>query len=249
MNHISNCGDTDKSEGDIKGKVDRPSSPACQSQNPENAAHEYQITKDLNTKDALGNIMTMYERIEYQNNIILVSELLGRSLEKRLYRKMSLSCVQLIGQQLASGLKVFHDQGEAHCDLKPDNIAFVKGSEETNQVKIIDLGSVYFLRRGLDYIVTRYYRAPEVIHRNKPYSVAIDVWSLGCILYEIRYGSPPFLGVDEQELLHCINRKQKDLSKIMRGYEAKMDLQKENFIDFICKLLAFCPQDRPTSDQ
>ena len=46
MNHISNCGDTDKSEGDIKGKVDRPASPACQPQNSENAAHEYQHRPD-----------------------------------------------------------------------------------------------------------------------------------------------------------------------------------------------------------
>jgi serine/threonine protein kinase len=53
------------------------------------------------------------------------------------------------------------------------------------------------------YIQSRFYRAPEVI-LGLPYSTAIDMWSLGCIVAELHTGYPLFPGENENEQLACI---------------------------------------------
>lgn len=53
------------------------------------------------------------------------------------------------------------------------------------------------------YIQSRFYRAPEVI-LGISYTTAIDMWSFGCILYELFNGYPLFAGEDENEQLQCI---------------------------------------------
>lgn len=53
------------------------------------------------------------------------------------------------------------------------------------------------------YIQSRYYRAPEVI-LGVPYTTSIDVWSLGCVLFELYTGTPLFPGENESDQLLCI---------------------------------------------
>lgn len=53
------------------------------------------------------------------------------------------------------------------------------------------------------YIQSRFYRSPEIILGVK-YNMAIDMWSLGCILAEMHTGFPIFPGENEQEQLACI---------------------------------------------
>ena len=70
-----------------------------------------------------------------------------------------------------------------HSDLKPENIVFRLKSETS--VKVIDFGSAtYIYEECQDYVQTRPYRAPEIIF-GCDYDFAADMWSLGCILYEI----------------------------------------------------------------
>jgi serine/threonine protein kinase len=78
-----------------------------------------------------------------------------------------------------------HSANVIHRDLKPSNILLNKQCD----VKICDLG----LGRGYkeeeeaktEYVVTRWYRAPEVILNASEYTKAIDIWSVGCILAEL----------------------------------------------------------------
>jgi serine/threonine protein kinase len=90
-----------------------------------------------------------------------------------------------------------HDSNVIHRDLKPSNLLLNKKCD----LKICDFG----LSRGYEqfcnsatahamteYVVTRWYRAPEVILNAKKYNEKLDVWSIGCILAEI-LGKQPLL--------------------------------------------------------
>ena len=73
-----------------------------------------------------------------------------------------------------------------HCDLKPENI-MLRQMGKTG-IKMIDFGNSCFTNKKiLKYVQSRYYRAPEVT-LELPYSTPIDMWSLGCILYELHFG-------------------------------------------------------------
>ena len=77
-----------------------------------------------------------------------------------------------------------------HCDLKPENI-MLKQSGKTG-IKIIDFGNACFSNKKMfKYVQSRFYRAPEII-MELPYSTQIDMWSLGCILYELHFGDALF---------------------------------------------------------
>jgi dual specificity tyrosine-phosphorylation-regulated kinase 2/3/4 len=89
-----------------------------------------------------------------------------------------------------------------HCDLKPENILLKNPTR--SGIKIIDLGSGCFeSERVYTYIQSRFYRAPEII-LGIPYTCAIDMWSFGCILYELCTGSPLFPGESEADQLSLI---------------------------------------------
>ena len=89
-----------------------------------------------------------------------------------------------------------------HCDLKPENI-LLKHPKRSN-VKVIDFGSsCKSNKRMYTYIQSRFYRSPEVI-LGLPYTVAIDMWSLGCILVEMYTGEPLFSGTDQIDQMRKI---------------------------------------------
>lgn len=84
-----------------------------------------------------------------------------------------------------------------HCDLKPENILLRKINK--SGIKIIDFGSGCFEDQKIyTYIQSRFYRAPEIV-LGISYSAAIDMWSFGCILYELYVGHPLFPGEDEKD--------------------------------------------------
>ena len=89
-----------------------------------------------------------------------------------------------------------------HCDLKPENI-LLKSTHST-EIKLIDFGTSCFEGHlCYTYIQSRFYRAPEVM-LGIPYTSAIDMWSLGCILIELHLGYPLFAGENESEQLSMI---------------------------------------------
>jgi serine/threonine protein kinase len=89
------------------------------------------------------------------------------------------------------------DKRIIHCDLKPENILL--RSSKKSAIKVIDFGSACFSnQKTYTYIQSRFYRAPEIL-LGLPYSGAIDMWSLGCILVEMHTGKPLFDGQDEAD--------------------------------------------------
>lgn len=98
-------------------------------------------------------------------------------------------------KQILLGMDYVHKQGITHRDLKPENILI----NESGVVKICDFGSAKFLRNQVNtpYIVSRYYRAPELLLQCSDYSEKIDIWAIGCIFAEFLTLNPLFPGEQE----------------------------------------------------
>lgn len=105
-----------------------------------------------------------------------------------------------ITKQVLEALKVLHTEGITHGDIKPENICIESPTNgKTFRVKIIDLGSSFLHpRKNAFYIQSRYYRAPETI-LGLNYGRSIDLWSLGCLVFELFVGTPLFPGKNNKE--------------------------------------------------
>ena len=106
-----------------------------------------------------------------------------------------------LGYQLMRGVKYLHSAGIIHRDLKPSNI----GVSENCDLKILDFGLARYSEEVMTgYVVTRWYRAPEVMLEWKRYTAGVDIWSCGCILAEIFRSQALFPGQDRFEQLQII---------------------------------------------
>jgi len=125
--------------------------------------------------------------IDQWKDIYLVLELMDTDLHYIIHSKQALTDdhIQYFIYQILRGLKAIHSAKVLHRDLKPNNLLVNKNCD----LKICDFG----LARGVDdsisqqlteYVVTRWYRAPELLVENATYDQGIDIWSVGCILAE-----------------------------------------------------------------
>eukprot|EP00931_Biecheleriopsis_adriatica_P031746 TRINITY_DN18582_c0_g1_i1.p1 TRINITY_DN18582_c0_g1~~TRINITY_DN18582_c0_g1_i1.p1 ORF type:complete len:406 (+),score=95.51 TRINITY_DN18582_c0_g1_i1:57-1274(+) len=118
--------------------------------------------------------------------------------------QLSESQCQAFVCQIMRGLKYLHSAGVVHRDLKPANI--LVNTDCT--LKVADFG----LARGrhneeeelTDYVVTRYYRAPELMLLPGGYFEAVDLWSVGCIIAELMARKALFPGTDTLDMLRRI---------------------------------------------
>ena len=96
--------------------------------------------------------------------------------------------------QLLRGLKYLHSANVLHRDLKPGNLLLNANCD----LKICDFGLARTSETDFmtEYVVTRWYRAPEPLLNTSEYTAAIDIWSVGCILMEILRREPLFPGKD-----------------------------------------------------
>lgn len=115
---------------------------------------------------------------------------------------LNLRAIRAYAQQIFLGLSLFRKCGILHADLKPDNLLV---NEHRNVLKVCDLGSASPASENeiTPYLVSRFYRAPEVI-LGIPYDYAIDVWSIGCTLFELYTGKILFTGRNNNQMLRSI---------------------------------------------
>ena len=111
---------------------------------------------------------------------------------------MSVRNIKLYAFQIFKGLQEIHSKNIVHRDLKPENILL---DDRTNPstIKICDFGSAKFLGRknNTPYVVSRLYRAPELLLAIREYTNKIDIWAAGCIFVEMITLEPIFHGDSE----------------------------------------------------
>ena len=139
--------------------------------------------------------------------------------------------------QLVKGLKSLHDLKILHRDMKSANVfLFSNGS-----AKLGDLNVSKVVKKGLGYTQTGtpYYASPEV-WKDKPYGNKSDVWSLGCVLYEMITLRPPFRAKNMEGLYQ----------KVIKGQYNKIP---EKFSDDLFKVVQFLlqvnPNKRPSCEE
>ena len=118
--------------------------------------------------------------------------------ETRSHRqKIPLITIKSITKQILEGLEFVHSKSICHRDLKPDNILL----DNEHNVKLCDFGSSKKMdgkdKRNIPHIVSRYYRAPELMLCHTDYSVPVDIWAVGCIFVEMFTLEPLFQGRTE----------------------------------------------------
>uniref|UniRef100_A0A1A8CF19 dual-specificity kinase n=1 Tax=Nothobranchius kadleci TaxID=1051664 RepID=A0A1A8CF19_NOTKA len=172
------------------------------------AAEEIRILEHLRKqdKDSSMNVIHMLEHFTFRNHICMTFELLSMNLyeliKKNKFQGFSLLLVRKFAHSILQCLDALHKNRIIHCDLKPENILLKQ--QGRSGIKVIDFGSsCYEHQRVYTYIQSRFYRAPEVILGSR-YGMAIDMWSLGCILAELLTGYPLLPGEDEADQLACI---------------------------------------------
>ena len=139
--------------------------------------------------------------------------------------------------QLVKGLKALHDLKILHRDLKSANVFLL--SDGT--AKLGDLNVSKVARRGLGYTQTGtpYYASPEV-WKDQPYDNKSDIWSLGCVLYEMITLRPPFRAQNMEGLYN----------KVIKGQFNRIPDRFSNELFEIVKLLIQINTDsRPSCDE
>ena len=205
-------------------------------------------------------------------DVYLVMEKMDSDLQKIIASKQEMSDehYQFILYQILRALYFLHSANIIHRDFKPSNVLI----NEDCTVKLCDFG----MSRGIteenalltEYVVTRYYRAPEVMLSSHHYSKKIDVWSVGCAFAELLSKKFMFpgenyvaqikliievLGTQKDEDLGFIsnasainfvkqfkNIPKKDFKKILKAANP-------NAVDLVEKMLVFNPEKRYSIEQ
>nr|XP_054598605.1 serine/threonine-protein kinase Nek3 isoform X1 [Nothobranchius furzeri] len=138
--------------------------------------------------------------------------------------------------QMCAGAKHIHDKRVLHRDLKSKNIFLADGGS----IKLGDFGSACVLNSSKAYarayVGTPYYVAPE-IWENKPYNNKSDVWSLGCVLYELCTLRHPFQASSWKSLI----------LKVCRGAYPPLPAHLPYELQYLIKqVFKINPKDRPS---
>ncbi|XP_014385099.1 PREDICTED: mitogen-activated protein kinase 13 [Myotis brandtii] len=164
------------------------------------AYRELLLLKHMQHENVIGllDVFTPASSLRSFHDFYLVMPFMQTDLQKIMGMEFSEDKIQYLVYQMLKGLKYIHSAGVIHRDLKPGNLAV----NEDCELKILDFG----LARHADaemtgYVVTRWYRAPEVIlswahSPDEGASPSVDIWSVGCIMAEMLTGKTLFKGKD-----------------------------------------------------
>ncbi len=205
--------------------------------------HEYNVARRLEHE----SIIRMDEFARFDGFACLVMEYLAVPNMKqwmRLDNADALQIVPAIVENAASALSYMHNAGWIHRDVKPDNFLV----EEQGGIKLIDFalarktaGWIQKLFPGKSKAQgTLSYMSPEQI-LNRSQDARSDLYSFGCVVYELVCGRPPFTGGNPKDLLN------RHLKSPVPSIMSERGQLTGDFIEIIRRLLAKHPDERPTT--
>ena len=208
----------------------------------ENALNEVRILASVKSNFVVSYKEAFFD--EKDNTLCIIMEFADRGdlYQKIVQHKKSAiffeeSDIWRIFIQLVKGLKSLHDLKILHRDMKSANVfLFSNGS-----AKLGDLNVSKVAKRGLGYTQTGtpYYASPEV-WKDKPYDNKSDVWSLGCVLYEMITLRPPFRAQNMEGLFN----------KVCKGQYSRIpDRFSDDLFQVVQFLLQVNPISRPSCEQ
>ena len=173
-------------------------------------SREYEILSEIKDCPYVVKLLEVFFTTNEDKKVIqnLVFEFVPNSLERfienfKLTKKhIPIKKIKIISKEILIGLNYCHKKNIVHRDLKPDNILMTN----SGQIKICDFGSAKNIEKQTNnrisslstpYIVTRYYRAPELFFGKSNYDTKIDIFSAGCIIGELFTLSALFPGSNE----------------------------------------------------
>lgn len=205
--------------------------------------HEYNVGKSLDHK----SIITTYDYGTCKDGAYLTMELFKTpSLKQQIsegYERLHFRLEEILtGAALA--LEHMHKQGWTHRDVKPDNYLV----NEDNEVRLIDFTIARKIPKGISKMFgskapvqgTYSYMSPEQI-RGKEVDARADIYSFGCMIYELMTGKLPFTASSSTELLNKhLKARPPELSMLQKNI-------KPEFGKLVHRMLAKDPNDRPES--
>uniref|UniRef100_A0A6Q2XC75 Serine/threonine-protein kinase PLK n=1 Tax=Esox lucius TaxID=8010 RepID=A0A6Q2XC75_ESOLU len=199
--------------------------------------NEIELHKTLHHK----HVVKFSHHFEDQDNIYIFLELCSRKSLAHIWKARHTLTdpeVRYYLRQIISGLKYLHNRGILHRDLKLGNF-FVNDNME---LRLGDFGLAAKLetveQRKKTICGTPNYLAPEVLNR-QGHGMESDVWSLGCVIYTLMCGNPPFETLDLKETYKCIKEVKYNLPSTLSPAAQKL----------ISGILQKNPSDRLTLDQ
>ena len=241
---------------------------------------EVMLLQELNGHD---NIIRLLNVIKAENDLDLY--LVFDYMEADLFNVIRANILQDIHKkfiiyQILKALKFIHSADIIHRDLKPSNI-FINSD---CHIKLGDFGLARTLQYTphlgtmvTEYVATRWYRAPEMILAGQKYGKPIDMWSVGCILYEMLAGAPLLPGKSTKDMIRMMfsvtgfpdrkeyNEVKKECKIQQIDYDDLLQekiKKKKNIlqmvsayshdevaIDLLLKLLVFNPKKRLTAEE
>ncbi|MBA3454644.1 MAG: protein kinase, partial [Deltaproteobacteria bacterium] len=229
------------------------------SSNPELVKRFVQEARSI-AKVVHPGIITVYESGEVWGTgtgadgaaFIIMELLIGETLTQRMKAsggRLAPATAMEICRQIASALEAAHRQGVVHRDLKPDNVMLVKDLALTlgERAKVLDFGIAKLAtaspagatQAGMVF-GTPCYMAPEQCKSAADANHSSDIYSLGCILFELVTGRTPFEGGMAELIAHHILTQPPIPSRIIPGLPSHID-------DVIAAMLAKDPNNRPAT--
>lgn len=195
-------------------------------QNPQGSTFALKrvATESVKQLEAFQNEVVLLQQLRDRDNVIQVVDAevdrergrinivmeagdmdLGRFLQSQ--PRLTLSQIQHLWKQMLEAVQVIHQERIVHSDLKPGNFLLISG-----RLKVIDFGIAKRISNDTTNIQrdtsvgTLSYMAPEAVKQGQlKLGRASDIWSLGIILYQMVYGTPPLAHLDPMQRLLRLN--------------------------------------------